>query len=608
MFVDGGWGTGKTHFFEHDYFLNKVGEDNDEIQEIHDKKCYKKEYISVYGKHSLKEIKEIIVTKILSYVDDDVISENLKQGISNIFKMFEVKFLNTENITASIDDYLESKARDKIKDKLNKNGGRVVFIIDDIERLNDGISLKEFLGFIRNVLLDSFNCKVIIIGNKEAITSENKNEMKNYWEKVISRNLKFPSNLEVGKKILNNDLRKSYFNENEIQDLIELIQVSPLSTSKANVLNLRTLNLVITDFKKIYDQLENCNKEHVNTRMSLFTSLFILHNINRNNVIDNQEKFKDMKVPNGFTFINSKKDKKPSPEEEIYQKYFQENEIAKKYAFFSRELNNYILEGVLDIEEYQKKLNDNFSEKNAEEDVLYILRNFMLYSEDKVKGKESEAIDIIKGGRYSFGYRLNIYMKLKELYLNGIVTLNEKEIDELEDYLLENYELQISDSIEGEDLLKLINFHFPQNPELIEYKNELSEKLMKQQKIYMKKQGIYQQYIEAILNEERKKRSELEMQYKEIKNVDIFTIFNSYISDIEKELLGNNAKIIYLNRHIYNRTDIFIETLDNIERFINNIKQIEAQNKDKIAKYNFDTLQGTLSNIRENTRIKLTEE
>ncbi|MEQ7790361.1 hypothetical protein [Staphylococcus nepalensis] len=98
------------------------------------------------------------------------------------------------------------------------------------------------------------------------------------------------------------------------------------------------------------------------------------------------------------------------------------------------------------------------------------------------------------------------------------------------------------------------------------------------------------------------------MQYKEIKNVDIFTIFNSYISDIEKELLGNNAKIIYLNRYIYNRTDIFIETLDNIERFINNIKQIEAQNKDKIAKYNFDTLQGTLSNIRENTRIKLTEE
>ncbi|MDW8552996.1 hypothetical protein WKW47_00680 [Staphylococcus nepalensis] len=95
------------------------------------------------------------------------------------------------------------------------------------------------------------------------------------------------------------------------------------------------------------------------------------------------------------------------------------------------------------------------------------------------------------------------------------------------------------------------------------------------------------------------------MQYKEIKNVDIFTIFNSYISDIEKELLGNNAKIIYLNRYIYNRTDIFIETLDNIERFINNIKQIEAQNKDKIAKYNFDTLQGTLSNIRENTRIKL---
>src|SRR5699024_8601116 len=201
LFVDGEWGTGKTHFFEHDYLLNTLEENNEERKGRCDKN-YKKEYISVYGKHSLKEIKEIIVTKILSYVDDDLISENLKQGISNIFKLFEVKFLNTENITASIDDYLESKVRDKIKVKLNKNGGRVVFIIDDIERLSNGISLKEFLGFIRNVLLDSFNCKVILVGNKKEIKGKNKKEMDNYREKVISRNLKFPNNLDVGTYIL----------------------------------------------------------------------------------------------------------------------------------------------------------------------------------------------------------------------------------------------------------------------------------------------------------------------------------------------------------------------------------------------------------------------
>src|SRR5699024_5124933 len=157
-----------------------------------------------------------------------------------IFKLFEVKFLNTENITASIDDYLESKVRDKIKVKLNKNGGRVVFIIDDIERLSNGISLKEFLGFIRNVLLDSFNCKVILVGNKKEIKSKNKKEMDNYREKVISRNLKFPNNLDVGTYILKEEL-KNILGNKEMEDLKNLIKFSSKSTSNDNMLNLRTL-------------------------------------------------------------------------------------------------------------------------------------------------------------------------------------------------------------------------------------------------------------------------------------------------------------------------------------------------------------------------------
>lgn len=131
---------------------------------------------------------------------------------------------------------------------------------------------------------------------------------------------------------------------------------------------------------------------------------------------------------------------------------------------------------------------------------------------------------------------------------------------------------------------------------------------MEQQKLYLEKNQIYLKYIKSILNEERKTRSELEMQYKEIGNIDIFTIFNSYISDIEKELFGSNAKIVYFNRYIYHSGERYIEDMKSIDNFINEVSEMQQKSSDKIAKYNFDILQRTLANIRENIRIKLTEE
>src|SRR5699024_9114694 len=258
-------------------------------------------------------------------------SDNIKQGLSNILKMFDLKYLNNENIAASIDDYLELTAIDQIKNNLNKYGDKVVLIIDDLERLSNNISLKEFLGFIRNVLLDSFNCKVILVGNKGAINQVNEKEMAEYSEKVISRTLKFPSNLEVGENILKHELT-GIFKENEINDLKELIQISSLSGPESNVLNLRTLKLVITDFKNLYDQLEDKNKQKANTRMSLFTSLFILHNINRNNETETEKEFYELSAFYVSPLIDTKESQKKSNKEINYEKYFKDNKMAKTYA------------------------------------------------------------------------------------------------------------------------------------------------------------------------------------------------------------------------------------------------------------------------------------
>lgn len=580
LFIDGEWGTGKTHFFEHDYFLT----------ENQDKNNYKKEYISVYGKHSLKQIQEIIVTKLFSHVDGEAIKQNIHKGINNIFKMLDIKYLNNDNITASIDDYLESQAIKKIKENLNEGGAEIVLIIDDIERLSNDISLKEFLGFIRNVLLDSFNCKVILIGNKSAINNVNKEEMAEYWEKVISRNLKYPSNLEVGENILDDKLSKT-LKVNEIKDLKELIYTSSLSKSKANVLNLRTLKLVITDFNSIYNQLEDSEKQKTITRMSLFTSLFILHNINRNNETENEEKFNQLNAFYESSLINSKKYGNQSNKEFIYEKYFESNKVANNYAFFSNELKKYILEGNLDIKEYQKQINDNFSEKDAEEDTLNILREFYLYDEDKIRTEEGKAITIIDESTYAFGYRLNLYMTLHILNVKNMLFLQDYKLSKLEETLLNSYEPQKTNNPGGEIISNLSHYDFSWNAQLVEVKKKLIEKLKKKQNESMNSNGIYKQYIDAILNLDRKTMDKLEQDYIEVLYLNIYEKFNEDIDYVKEVLLKSNAKIVELNRYLRSR-DTKHTKQENIKQFKQNINIIKVE--DKITQYNVNALIETL--------------
>ncbi|MBM5957351.1 MAG: P-loop NTPase fold protein [Staphylococcus epidermidis] len=584
LFIDGEWGTGKTHFFEYDYFFNEIDENNEDIQKNYNKSSYKKEYISVYGKHSLKQIQEIIVTKLLSHVDEDVINQNIKKGLNNIFKLLDIKYIKNENITASIDDYLETKAINKIKKKLNQNGSEVVLIIDDIERLSSSINLKEFLGFIRNVLLDSFNCKVILVGNKNSINSAHQEGMTEHWEKVISRTLKFPSNLEVAKNILEDDLKTIDFEKNEIQEIKEFICIYSLSKSESSVLNLRTLKLVIADFKNLYDQLEDSNKQKANIRMSLFTSLFILHNINRNNETKTEKEFYELSPFNVSPVIDTK---------ETPKKYFKDNKVAKNYAYLSNELKKYILEGNLDIKEYQRQINDNFSEKKADEDPLNILREFYFYSEDKIQCQEEKAVRIINDSTYGFGYRLNLYMSLIILNNKEMLFLEDCDLQKLEKELLDSFELQKTNNVGGEFITNLTHYDFSSNEQLREFKKALSEKLKMKQKESIISEGIYEKYIEAILKLDRKTIDKLERDYIEVLYLDIYEKFNEDINNVEEKLLESNAQIIELNRYLRG-TGVEHTTLGNVENFKENINKISTKVNDKITKYNFNTLIETL--------------
>ncbi|MGC9600379.1 hypothetical protein ACO2E3_08040 [Staphylococcus epidermidis] len=145
------------------------------------------------------------------------------------------------------------------------------------------------------------------------------------------------------------------------------------------------------------------------------------------------------------------------------------------------------MEGNLDIKEYQRQINDNFSEKKADEDPLNILREFYFYSEDKIQCQEEKAVRIINDSTYGFGYRLNLYMSLIILNNKEMLFLEDCDLQKLEKELLDSFELQKTNNVGGEFITNLTHYDFSSNEQLREFKKALSEKLkMKQKRVYNK--------------------------------------------------------------------------------------------------------------------------
>ncbi|WP_210129438.1 P-loop NTPase fold protein [Staphylococcus sp. GDX8P66P] len=599
LFINGDWGIGKTYFIKNNFLF-----------EIEDDNKIKKEYLSVYDKHSLKEIKNIIITTIFKNIDAK--SLKITNGLKNIVSNLDIPYVKSENIVSSINDYLDQSSLDKIQEELTQNNEKTVIIIDDIERLKDDVNIKEFLGFIRNTLLDSFSCKVILIGNDEEMKDERKKDWDYYREKVISRTLEFPNNLDIGIEMLEPVIiNPDQDTEDDKENLKKLINTSLENKEKIlnakkyklSTLNLRTLNLVLTDYKNIYDTLSDKEKNQKRTRLSLFISLFILHNEYRNSNI-NKSELQQLNLANIISFSNSETNEARSIEEFIFILYFKDNYLVKTYSSFSKELKRYILYGLFDKDNYQRDLNNSFSNEDPEKDTLNILRNFFLYDENTLCQNQKNAVTLITKNEKSFEYRLNLYVNLLLLETKNLYFTNSHDLNSLEDCLLDTFTLQKSESSEGGDLLDLFNYSFIENQQFQKLKKQLSSKLKNKQKECLENQGVYKEFVTSILNENRKKIHELQMIYKEISSVDLYKIFNYYIKYIEEDISNNNNKIVYLNRYLYHNGASFIIEKTNIQKFKDHIIDISNKTHDKVASYNFKILLETLENIIRNSEFK----
>ncbi|HDH2091644.1 TPA: NTPase, partial [Staphylococcus aureus] len=356
LFIDGQWGVGKTY-----YIKNKILKEFDDKIEIR--------YISLYGLQNLYEIKSIIISKLIN-----TSTKNLRKVLKSMKNFQVVPYLNMNNFSDNILRYIDDNSLKKIKNSLMKNNKSALLIIDDVERMSDKVSFEEFLGFIRNDLIDYLDCKVLFIGNLDELNK--KADFHKNSEKIISRILKFPNNREVAMDIVNSNLPELFVKNISSKELFNgFFDISDekkeiiFEKSKQNNLNykyyhlnMRTLNLVVSNFKliinKMQDEIKYKSKDFkITLYISLFISLFILYNEFRSGNL-NESEIKDLQFTyNDFNNLNTK------TSIALFKYLYKNNELAN-YVFFDIELKNLLLYGIFDESIFLKNITNNFKEED----------------------------------------------------------------------------------------------------------------------------------------------------------------------------------------------------------------------------------------------------
>ena len=237
IIISGVWDTGKTHFW-------KEG-----IEPILTQKLKEKEktnvYLGLYGKESLRDIKQEIFTRASM--------ENY--NLSNEIEVFGYNALSSmassggpiQKIKVLI-DLNRFRKRNKGKNKLS-NGGVVCF--DDFERKSSSVNLNDLFGFISRLSI-RHNCKVVLILNNNVFEGSSDNIYKVFRDKISNKILYFKPTIK--------ELFDSTFDTSSKYDLIRTYKNEILqAVTEADILNVRiyiqVMDNVLEWIKKEYDSV-----------------------------------------------------------------------------------------------------------------------------------------------------------------------------------------------------------------------------------------------------------------------------------------------------------------------------------------------------------------
>ncbi len=218
--LKGKWGVGKTHL------VRDVVEGNSNKQG-----GIKHAYVSLFGVNSTEELTEAI------FVEMATNAKALKKGAGELEDFTK----DTGNIFGEL---FNRTVRFSTKIWMLKAVPKSKIIIDDIERRDEELSIKNLLGFLSQ-LKEQKNCQIVLVFNEGELDKATQEEFDRYREKVVDREIELIPSVE---KIIEFGLKE----ENSEFDLKKENPVVIKVLQQLEVDNIRAVQRI----KEFLDRLE----------------------------------------------------------------------------------------------------------------------------------------------------------------------------------------------------------------------------------------------------------------------------------------------------------------------------------------------------------------
>ncbi|WP_261881510.1 KAP family NTPase [Vibrio coralliirubri] len=235
VLLDGKWGAGKTYFIK-----NNLEQD---LAELCNRNELRFEYLSLYGIADKNEFKNLILSVAFSNNEKSSgIIESVTGGLGGLAKAFGDKGA-TSGILNSISGI--------VKQELYNKANNLLLVLDDIERVEEGVAKNILAECLHLVERDSSNIMVILVSNGEKIS------LNDDIEKVISNKVHFSLSIDEIVKIA-----RRPFDESHNFNNIDFHSIVSGCISKYNFYNLRIIKRTIFQFEKIYNFAVLRKNEH----------------------------------------------------------------------------------------------------------------------------------------------------------------------------------------------------------------------------------------------------------------------------------------------------------------------------------------------------------
>ena len=350
--LSGPWGIGKT------YYIKNTLQKDLETQEAYKK--YKIVYTSLYGINSLKDLQNILGSKLIAegFIKKDLLSKGKHSlsSIGNKLKNISVSAGGIVGINIGVSDIINLE---NLIDYSN-----VVLVFDDLERCSS-ISLQDIFGFI-NTFTEHRNIPVIVAANEATLSTRTREEYDSIKEKSIYRTVAFSSNLlDIYSEIVD-----TFDFEKNIKEF--LISQFEIYIKQYQELNLRDLKFFLNNWKSLFSDFKKYldpTKDYYFLILEELSNYLFLRSIQYKHGKKNQVPWKQS-GQYGSIF----KDETAEPSTPLYY------QLTMGFKF----IDDYVYGFILDKENIKQALEEVTSKYEDTSLALFSLRYYNKFSEKEV--------------------------------------------------------------------------------------------------------------------------------------------------------------------------------------------------------------------------------